>query len=258
MARRFPGGTGITRRYPPQEGSAGSGGGSSERSIDLTPASSVSYSVTDYKLVGSGGIVEGWRVPQYASPVPTVTESSGALVLSAAISPNTVRPGYDVQWSNTGPAIMLPKMVVGDFDLQLKVKSDAGRTYLSVGPGCWMLNENYNYYAGGIWTMRGLNSDANAHEHASSIGNGAVKMLTNLGVLTAWTTSTWVRLQRVGATITHSRRTGDSDAWAQLEQQTWDRSGGAAWLGICLGARNGETAEFTVERIIATYTEHEE
>jgi len=206
-------------------------------------------------LVGAGGIVDGWQVPPYASPAPTVTESPGELVLSAAISPNTVRPGYDVQWSNTGPAIMVPPgLVIGDFDLQLKLKSDAGLTYLSVGPACWYFNANFNYYAGGIWTMRGLKSATETDEHVSSIGNGTVKMIAYLGEVLDWTASSWLRLQREGPKITHSRRTGDDDAWAVMHTETWDRAGGVAWLGIALGARNGETAEFTVERIIATYT----
>ena len=236
--------------------SSSTGGGSSEQSIDLTPASAVSYTITDYKLVGSGGIVDGWAVPQYAAGVPSVTESAGALDISSAISPNNVRAGLDVQWSNTGPGIMLPATVIGDFDFQLKLKSDSGMTYLSAGIACWMLNENFNYYAGGIWTVRGLYAPTTTQEHASSIGNGTVKMTANAGDVLDWTTSSWVRLQREEATITHSRRTGDTDAWVQLEQQTWDRSGGAAWLGICLGARNAETAAFTAERIIATYTEY--
>jgi len=223
-------------------------------SIDLTPASSVSYTITANKLVGSGGIVDGWRAT--GSVAPTVTESSGELVLSAAISPSNVRAGLDAEWTNSGPAIMIPKKVIGDFDFQLKLKSDSAITYLSAGIACWMSGSIDKNYAGGVWTVRGLVSAANANEHVSSIGNGTVKWFANEGTQVAWTTSTWLRLKREGATITHSRRTGDSDAWTVMKQETWDRSGGAAWLGIALGARNGETAAFTAERIIATYTEY--
>ena len=226
-------------------------------SIDLTPASSVSYTITANKLVGSGGIVDGWRAT--GSVAPTVTESSGELVLSAAISPSNVRAGLDAEWPNSGPAIMIPKKVIGDFDFQLKLKSDSAIIYLSAGIACWMSGSNDGAdknYAGGIWTVRGLDSALDAKEHAYTIGNGTVKSFTNVGTQVAWTTSTWLRLKREGATITHSRRTGDADAWTVMKQGTWDRSGGAAWLGIALGALNTQTAEFTVERIVATYTEY--
>tara|TARA_Y100001963_G_C6785499_1_gene452459 strand:- start:1089 stop:1823 length:735 start_codon:yes stop_codon:yes gene_type:complete len=236
--------------------SGGGGGGSDEQSIDLTPASSVSYTITDYVLQGAGGIVDGWKVPEYAAGAPTVTESSGALDLSAAISPNHVRPSLDKQWANTGPAVMLPKTVIGDFDFQLKLKSDSGSAYLLAGIAAWMLNVNNTDYSGGIYCCRGYYSSSNSRDHAASIGNGTRRATTPSGYV-AWTDSSWVRLKREEATITHSRRTGDTDAWTQIEEQTWDRAGGACYLGIALGINNGMTAEITVERIIATYTEYD-
>ena len=234
----------------------------SETSIDLTPAAAVTYSIDapgtpldrpDW-LVGAGGIVDGWQVPPYAAGAPGVTETPSGLHLTSSISPNHVRPSLDKQWANTGPGIMLPTRVIGDFDFQVKVSSDDASAYLLAGAACWFLNEESTDYSGGVYTCRGYYNSTNTKPTASSIGNGCRKA-TGLtpSPVNPWATGEWMRLKRTDTTITHAHRPTTSDSWTEIEERTWDRSGGTAWLGIAFGSNNAQTAAIRVERIIATY-----
>lgn len=248
-----PGGASVSVKIGRQRQSAGSGG-SDERSIDLTPASAVNYTITDDKLVGAGGIVNGWAVPEYSAGMPTVTESTDGLDISSSISPNHVRPSLDKQWCNTGPGIMLPKTVMGDFDFQVKLSSSSANSYLLAGACAWYLNVNSADHAGGIHTCFGYYNATRGYRWGSSIGNGCRRYTKHSG-WSLWADTEWMRLQRVGPMIKHSYKVADGDAWTLIEEQTWDRAGGNAWLGIGLGSNNGQTASIRVHKIIATYTE---
>jgi len=245
----------TTRRWPPRRSRGGGGTtGAVEKSIDLTPSSTVSYTITDYKLVGSGGIVDGWAVPQYAAGAPTVSESSDGLDISSSISPNHVRPSLDKQWANTGPGIMLPKTVMGDFDIQVKLSSSSANSYLLAGPCCWYLNVNSADHNGAVATCFGYYNSTRGYRWGSSIGNGC-RRYTKASGWSLWADTEWMRLQRDGPTIKHFYKVNDGDSWTEIESQTWDRAGGNAWLGVGLGSNNGQTASIRVHKIIATYTE---
>tara|TARA_Y100001963_G_scaffold93365_3_gene128506 strand:+ start:3953 stop:4603 length:651 start_codon:yes stop_codon:yes gene_type:complete len=213
----------------------------------------VAYTISSDTLVGAGGIVNGWLVPPYASGVPTVAESASGLDISSVISPNHVRPTYDKQWANTGPGIMLPDLVMGDFDLQVKLSSASPNSYLLAGPCCWYLNVNSADHNGHVGTARGYYNATRAYRWGASIGNGCRRYTKHSG-WSLWADTEWVRLQRVGPMITHSYKVADADPWTLIEEQTWDRAGGNAWLGIGLGSNNGQTASITVHKIVGSYT----
>jgi len=234
----------------------------SATSIDLTPAATVSYTIDSPAtpldrpdwLVGAGGIVDGWQVPPYADGMPTVTEDATGLYISSSIGANNVRPSYDKQWANTGPGIMLPTRVIGDFDFQVKISSDEAASYQLAGVACWFYNPEATNYSGGIYTCRGYFNATNSKPTASSIGNGC-RYATGLtpSPVNPWATGEWLRLKRTSTTITHAHRPTTSDPWTEIEERPWDRSGGTAWLGIALGSNKTYTANIRVERIIATY-----
>ena len=139
MAKIFPGGSSVSKVFPPSLT-----GGAAEAKItvvnaSLTPSAG-SVSISDGLVVN--GMLNGWIVQDLQSGIDALSDDGAAF----GVSIHATTGNYE--WINNGgvaekqPIIYYPRPLMGDFTLEVKFTNVSGNAYRMIFVGGFSLPSN--------------------------------------------------------------------------------------------------------------------
>lgn len=227
------------------------GGGSNVTAVSVsqTPDGGTPTSTADGATLDATAFV-GFEVQDPSSLLVSLTDDGSDTVVTPKLG------GSEMSSANALIAdvgFFWPAEIMGDFELAVRMRSDSGATNrqigLVVGTGdttneCGMTCLRY-----GRWNATTAQAKLYANSNASTANTGAASYF--------WTSDHWYRLKRVGQVISTAHGgTGAEPSWeADFTSNKWDRSGGAARVGVLFyspTATTGDAFQITDVRLTAS------